>query len=88
MDNPIVTVNRAVATAMVSGPDAGLELLETVAAALAEHHRYHAVRAHLLEDAGRLDDALAEYDLAIQRATNVRERTYLQTRAASIRTRR
>lgn len=84
--NPIVTVNRAVATAMVRGPDAGLEVLDTVADSLPHHHRYHAVRAHLLERAGRTADALVEYDLAIRRVTNLPERTHLELRAATIRT--
>ena len=83
--NPVVTLNRAVATAMVHDPVAGLAVLETVTAPLGDHHRYHAVRAHLLEQAGRSAEAADEYDLAIQRATNVRDRTYLQLRVASIR---
>jgi predicted RNA polymerase sigma factor len=83
--NPIITVNRAVATAMVQGHAAGLQVLDVVADALSSHHRYHAVRAHLLERAGRTADALVEYDLAIRRVTNLRERTYLQLRAASVR---
>ena len=83
--NPIITLNRAVATTMIAGPDAGLEILDGVADALPDHHRYHAVRAHLLERAERTADALAEYDLAIRRVTNLRERTYLQLRAAALR---
>jgi predicted RNA polymerase sigma factor len=83
--NPIVTLNRAVATAMAHDPGAGLDVVDTVATTLRDHHRYHAVRAHLLEQAGRTDEAVDEYDLAIQRATNMRDRTYLQLRLASIR---
>jgi predicted RNA polymerase sigma factor len=86
--NPIITLNRAVATAMVEGPDAGLEILDVVADTLLDHHRYHAVRAHLLERAGRTADAVVEYNLAIRRVTNVRERTYLQLRAAGCEQRR
>ena len=53
--SPMVTLNRAVALAMVRGPDAGLDLLVTLEAdeRMARHHRLHAVRAHLLERAGR-----------------------------------
>ena len=49
--SPMVTLNRAVALAMVRGPDAGLDLLATLEAdeRMARHHRLHAVRAHLLE---------------------------------------
>ena len=40
-DNPMVTLNRAIAAAMVHGPAAGLELLETLDAdaRLAGHYR-------------------------------------------------
>ena len=51
---PVVTLNRIVAVAMVDGPDAALAELDAVEPepALAGHHRVHAVRAHLLEQAG------------------------------------
>ena len=50
----MVTLNRAVALAMVHGPQAGLELLGTLDERRAHdaHHRLDAVRAHLLELAG------------------------------------
>ena len=50
----MVTLNHAVAVAMVHGPRAGLELLATLDAdeRIAGHHRLDAVRAHLLEMAG------------------------------------
>ena len=53
-DNPMVTLNHAIAAAMVHGPPAGLELLEALDAdgRLAGHYRLDAVRAHLLEMAG------------------------------------
>lgn len=52
--NPVVTLNRAVAIAMVRGPHAGLALLDILADddRLTDHHRLAAVRAHLLEMAG------------------------------------
>ena len=53
--NPMVTLNRAVAVAMVHGPDAGLDLLAVLEQdpRMAKHHRLHAVRGHLFELAGR-----------------------------------
>ena len=53
-DNPMVTLNHAIATAMVHGPAAGLELLAALDLdkRLAGHHRLDSVRAHLLELAG------------------------------------
>ena len=53
--NPVVTLNRAVAAAMVDGPEAGLAVLDGVADRLAGYHRLDAVRAHLLEMAGDRD---------------------------------
>lgn len=81
-DNPVVTLNRAVATAMVHGPDAGLALLETVELG---GHRPDAVRAHLLELAGDVDGAVRHYDAAAARTTNTPEQRYLLTRAARLR---
>lgn len=53
-DNPVVALNHAVAVAMSRGPRAGLGLLDPLAAdgRIADDHRLHAVRAHLLEMAG------------------------------------
>lgn len=50
--SPVVTLNRAVAVAMVDGPGAGLELLNGLDSALGRSHRLDAVRGHLLEMAG------------------------------------
>jgi predicted RNA polymerase sigma factor len=83
--NALVTVNRAVAIAMVDGHDAGLEVLAIVGDRLEGHHRYHAVRAHLLELAERPTEALAAYDDALRLVTNTRERDHLQLRRARLR---
>jgi RNA polymerase sigma factor (sigma-70 family) len=88
-DNPMVTLNRAIATAMVHGPAAGLEMLASLDAdgRLAGHHRLAAVRAHLLEQAGDHDAAIAHYRAAAGRTTNIAERNYLITQAARLRER-
>nr|WP_067137308.1 sigma-70 family RNA polymerase sigma factor [Microtetraspora malaysiensis] len=85
-DNPVVTLNRAVAVAMLSGPAAGLAVLETVARdqRMAGHHRLHAVRGHLLEEAGEKTAAIAEYRTAARLTTSLPERRYLLTRAARL----
>ena len=80
-----MTLNRAVAAAMVDGPAAGLELLDGLDERLAGHHRLDAVRAHLVEMAGETDAALTHYRAAADRATSVLERHYLATRAARLR---
>jgi RNA polymerase sigma factor (sigma-70 family) len=81
--NPMVTLNRAVAVAEVRGPEAGLELLETLDRdpRLAEHHRLPAVRAHLLERAGRTAESIEVYHLAARLTSSLPERRYLTARA-------
>jgi RNA polymerase sigma factor (sigma-70 family) len=82
--NPMVSLNRAVATAMVDGPAAGLALLETLDDRLPGHHRLHAVRAHLLELAGDVDAAITEYRTAAGRTTSLPEQHYLTRQAARL----
>jgi RNA polymerase sigma factor (sigma-70 family) len=84
--NPMVTLNHAVAVAMVRGPEAGLELLGTLETddRIAGHHRLDAVRAHLLEMAGDLDAARSSYRAAARRTTSLPEQRYLEDRAARL----
>jgi RNA polymerase sigma factor (sigma-70 family) len=84
--NPMVTLNHAVALAMVDGPRAGLDLLATVADddRIAAHHRLDAVRAHLLEMAGDDAGARAGYLAAARRTTSLPEQRYLEARAARL----
>ncbi len=82
--NPMVTLNRAVAVAMVRGPLAGLELLTTLDSRLGEHHRLHAIRAHLLELAGDVAAAQVSYQAAVRRTTSLPEQRYLEARAARL----
>jgi predicted RNA polymerase sigma factor len=83
-DNPMVTLNHAIAAAMVHGPRHGLAMLEPLADKLSSHHRLHAVRAHLLEMSGDDEAAVEEYRLAANRTTSAPERHYLMHRAARI----
>ncbi|MFL6196453.1 MAG: RNA polymerase sigma factor [Thermoanaerobaculia bacterium] len=85
-DNPMVTLNHAIATAMVHGPEAGLERLKALDGdeRLAGHHRLDAVRAHLLERAGDRQAAIEHFRRAAGRATSLPERSYLMTRAARL----
>jgi predicted RNA polymerase sigma factor len=86
--NPMVALNRAIAVAMVDGPQAGLTLLEPLSEQLARHHRLHAARAHLLEMAGNVDAAIGEYETAARQTTSIPERHYLAVRAARLNERR
>jgi predicted RNA polymerase sigma factor len=84
--NPMVTLNHAVAVAMVRGPQAGLDLLGALDQdrRVAGHHRLDAVRAHLLEMAGERSAALGSYRSAARRTTSLPERRYLEGRAARL----
>ncbi|HYZ13981.1 MAG TPA: sigma-70 family RNA polymerase sigma factor [Actinomycetota bacterium] len=83
---PIVTLNRAVALAMVHGPRAGLALLGTLDSddRMAHTHRLEAVRAHLLEIAGDVAAARESYLGAARMTASVPEQRYLALRAARL----
>jgi RNA polymerase sigma factor (sigma-70 family) len=85
-DNPVVALNHAVAVAMASGPEPGLELLNALQAdeRIAEDHRLHAVRAHLLEMAGDRVAARDAYLEAARRATNLTRQRHLNAHAARL----
>src|SRR5262245_29637932 len=85
--SPIVTLNRAVAVAMVHGPEAGLSVVDGVADRLDGNHRVEVVRAHLLEMKGDDVAAVVQYRRAVALATNLPEQRYLSTRAARLRAR-
>ena len=80
----MATLNRAVAVAMVNGPEAGLAILAELDDRLASHHRLYAVRAHLLELAGDTDSAIAHYRQAASRTTSRAEQHYLIGQAARL----
>jgi RNA polymerase sigma factor (sigma-70 family) len=85
--NPMVTLNRAIAAAMVYGPAAGLAALAGLDSRLTGHHRLDAVRAHLLDMAGDTDSAITHYLRAAGRTTSLPERDYLTAKAARLRSR-
>jgi RNA polymerase sigma factor (sigma-70 family) len=88
-DNPMVKLNKAIATAMVHGPAVGLDLLAALDLdkRLAGHHRLESVRAHLLELAGDAKAAVDHYRMAAGKTTSIPERNYLMTQAARLRAR-
>ena len=83
---PVVTLNRAVALAMVDGPRAGLALLSTLDSdeRMAHTHRLLAVRAHLLELAGDTVAARELYQRAARMTASLPEQRYLALRAARL----
>ena len=84
-ESPAVTMNHAIAVAMIDGPVRGLEMLEVVAGRLGDHHRLHATRARLLELAGDRSNAAAAYERAVALATSAPERDHLLTRLGALR---
>jgi RNA polymerase sigma factor (sigma-70 family) len=81
--SPIVELNRAVAVGFAFGPEAGLELLDQIAAepSLREYHLLPSVRGDLLAKLGRGDEAAAEFRRAAALTENARERELLLRRA-------
>jgi RNA polymerase sigma factor (sigma-70 family) len=88
-DNPMVALSHAIATAMVEGPQAGLELVAALDRdeRLAGHYRLDAVRAHLHEMAGSHDAAIVHYLAAAARTASIPERDYLSAQASRLESR-
>jgi RNA polymerase sigma factor (sigma-70 family) len=82
---PMVALGKAVATAMVHGPDAGLAAVSDLAETLAANHRFYSVRGHLHVMAGDPREAAADFQAAARYATNIPERRYLERKAAELR---
>jgi RNA polymerase sigma-70 factor (ECF subfamily) len=78
--SPIVSLNRAVAVAMVDGPRAGLNLIDTLAGDLDHYHLLHAARADLLRRLGSPAEAAKSYKRALALVSNDSERRYLERR--------
>jgi Predicted RNA polymerase sigma factor containing a TPR repeat domain len=85
-DNPMVTLNRAIAVAMVGGPESGLTALDALDAdpRLTGHYRLDAVRGHLYERLGDNPRAIVHYRAAAQRTMSIPERDYLRMKAARL----
>jgi RNA polymerase sigma factor (sigma-70 family) len=85
-DNPMVTLNHAIAHAMVHGPAEGLKLLDALDEdkRLSGHYRLDAVRGHLYEMAGDHTRAIHHYRAAAGATASTPERDYLATRAARL----
>ncbi|MGX7679001.1 RNA polymerase sigma factor [Jatrophihabitans sp. DSM 45814] len=76
---PVIALNRAVAVAEVDGPQAALALVDGLRdwPNLTSYHRFHAIRADLLRRLGRMAEAEAAYETAIEGAENAAERDFL-----------
>ena len=84
--SPIVSLNRAVAVAMVDGPRRALAIIDGLAATgdLDEYHLLHAARADLLRRSGSTTEAARSYERALALATNESERRFLERRLREV----
>ena len=84
--SPMVTLNHAIAIAMVHGPERGLECLRALDSdeRLAGHYRLDAVRGHLFEKLGDFEKAVHHYRTAAAGTTSTPEQNYLMTQAARL----
>jgi RNA polymerase sigma-70 factor (ECF subfamily) len=84
--SPVVALNRAVAVAMVDGPAAALDQIEAAGqdGRLAGYRYLHAAKADMLRRLGRLTEAEAAYQAALELAENAAEREFLGRRIAEI----
>jgi RNA polymerase sigma-70 factor, ECF subfamily len=80
--SPVVSLNRAVAVAMVHGPRRALELIDALAEEgdLTDYHLLHSARADLLRRAGSTAEAAKSYATALALVTNSSERLFLERR--------
>jgi RNA polymerase sigma-70 factor (ECF subfamily) len=84
--SPVVSLNRAVAVAMVEGPEPALAIVDSLAATgdLEDYHLLHAARADLLRRAGAPAEAARSYARALSLATNNSERRFLERRLREV----
>jgi RNA polymerase sigma-70 factor, ECF subfamily len=82
----IVSLNRAVAVAMADGPQAGIALIDELAASgsLDGYHLLHAARADLLRRIGASSEAAKSYTKALELVTNDSERRFLERRLREV----
>ena len=83
--SPIVSLNRAVAVAMVDGPKHGLALIDNLTGDLDNYHLLHAARADLLRRMGSSAEAATSYARALALVSNESERRFLERRLRELR---
>ena len=85
--SPVVELNRAVAIAMRDGPETGLELIYAILerGELLDYHLAHSARADLWRRLGRLPEAIASYERALELTTQAPERRFIERRLAELR---
>jgi RNA polymerase sigma-70 factor (ECF subfamily) len=86
IDSPVVAINRAIAVAETTGPEAGLAILDGLVLddQLSGYQSYWAARASLLARSGRCEDAAQAYDMAIGLESDPAVRRFLQNKKAAM----
>jgi RNA polymerase sigma-70 factor (ECF subfamily) len=85
--SPVIELNRAAAIAMRDGPAAGLALVDAILARgdLDSYHLAHSARADLCRRLGRVADARAAYERALELVRQEPERRFLERRLRELR---
>jgi len=82
--SPVVSLNRAVAVAMVEGPLPALQLIDALAGDLESYHLLHSARADFLRRAGSAEEAAKSYQRALALVMNDSERRFLERRLREV----
>jgi RNA polymerase sigma-70 factor (ECF subfamily) len=80
--SPVVELNRAVAVAQTGAPEEALAIVDALA--LDDYRYLHSTRAELLRRLGRLDDARAAYERALDLTRAEPERRFVQRRLGEL----
>ncbi|MFN2530111.1 MAG: RNA polymerase sigma factor [Pyrinomonadaceae bacterium] len=82
--SPVISLNRAVALAMLDGPQPALDLIDGFAGELENYHLLYAVRADLFRRLGAKEEAAKNYKRALELVTNESERKFLEGRLCEV----
>ena len=84
--SPVVELNRAVAVAMRDGPQEGLKLIDALLGRgeLTDYHLAHSARGELCRRLGRISDAKASYNRALELTRQEPERRFLEERIKTL----
>jgi RNA polymerase sigma-70 factor, ECF subfamily len=78
--SPVIELNRAVAVAMLEGPQVGLEIVDSILqrGELMDYHMSYATRGELLKRNGQIEQAIAAFKQALVLARQEPEKRLLQ----------
>jgi len=82
--SPVIRLHRAIAQRQIDGPAAALTAVEELASPLQRYHLFHAARAELLRELGRVDDARVADQRALELTANKAEQALLEERLGRV----